>query len=49
MEQSTDRLDDHYPISVVVRRTGLTQDILRAWERRYEAVVPLRTPTGRRL
>ncbi len=49
MEQSTDRLDDHYPISVVVRRTGLTQDILRAWERRYEAVVPFRTPTGRRL
>jgi MerR family transcriptional regulator, light-induced transcriptional regulator len=39
---------DGHPISVVVRRTGLTQDILRAWERRYRAVVPLRTPTGRR-
>ena len=37
------------PISVVVRRTGLTQDLLRAWEKRYRAVVPLRTATGRRL
>ena len=38
-----------HPISVVVRRTGLSQDILRAWEKRYGAVVPLRTSTGRRL
>jgi DNA-binding transcriptional MerR regulator/methylmalonyl-CoA mutase cobalamin-binding subunit len=40
---------DGHPISVVVRRTGLSQDILRAWEKRYEAVTPLRTDTGRRL
>jgi DNA-binding transcriptional MerR regulator/methylmalonyl-CoA mutase cobalamin-binding subunit len=40
---------DGHPISVVVRRTGLTQDVLRAWEKRYQAVVPLRTATGRRL
>lgn len=40
---------NNHPISVVVRRTGLTQDILRAWEKRYAAVTPLRTPTGRRL
>lgn len=38
-----------HPISVVTRRTGLTQDLLRAWERRYQAVVPERTVTGRRL
>jgi len=38
-----------HPISVVVRRTGLSQDILRAWEKRYRAVTPLRTPTSRRL
>ncbi len=38
-----------HPISVVVRRTGLTQDVLRAWEKRYQAVVPQRTATGRRL
>jgi len=34
---------------VVSRRTGITQLVLRAWERRYHAVVPSRTDTGRRL
>ncbi len=38
-----------HPISVVTRRTGLTQDLLRAWEKRYHAVVPRRTATGRRI
>jgi MerR family transcriptional regulator, light-induced transcriptional regulator len=38
-----------HPISVVTRRTGLTQDLLRAWEKRYEAVRPYRTTTARRL
>jgi DNA-binding transcriptional MerR regulator/methylmalonyl-CoA mutase cobalamin-binding subunit len=38
-----------HPIAVISRRTGLPQDLLRAWERRYEAVIPERTPTGRRL
>ncbi len=38
-----------HPISVVTRRTGLTQDLLRAWEKRYEAVQPHRTATARRL
>lgn len=38
-----------HPISVVARRTGLTQDLLRAWEKRYDAVRPLRTTTSRRL
>lgn len=38
-----------HPISVVTRRTGLTQDLLRAWEKRYDAVRPLRTATARRL
>ncbi len=38
-----------YPIRVVSRRTGLSQDLIRAWERRYGAVEPERTPTGRRL
>lgn len=46
---SKNKAGDGIPISVVVRRTGLTQDILRAWEKRYRAVVPERTPTGRRL
>lgn len=37
-----------HPIGVVSRRTGLTQDLIRAWERRYAAVEPQRTPTNRR-
>lgn len=38
-----------HSIAVVSRMTGLTQLLLRAWERRYAAVVPERTPSGRRL
>ncbi|MEO7271816.1 MAG: MerR family transcriptional regulator [Vicinamibacterales bacterium] len=36
-----------YPIRAVSRMTGLTVDTLRAWERRYEAVVPTRNDRGR--
>jgi DNA-binding transcriptional MerR regulator len=36
-----------YPIRAVARLTGLSVDTLRAWERRYEAVVPGRTNRGR--
>ena len=38
-----------HPIGVVSARTGIPQDLLRAWEKRYDAVVPSRGPTGRRL
>lgn len=38
-----------YPMRVVVRRTGLKSSLLRAWERRYEAVVPGRSEGGQRL
>ena len=41
--------EKRHPIRVVVRRTGLTADLIRAWERRYGAVSPGRTATGRRL
>ena len=34
---------------VVMRRTGLTADALRAWEKRYGAVDPHRSPGGQRL
>jgi len=37
----------HYPIRAVARMTGLSVDTLRAWERRYEAVVPGRDGRGR--
>lgn len=41
--------EGRHSIAVVSRRTGLSQLVLRAWERRYEAVVPSRTATSRRL
>jgi DNA-binding transcriptional MerR regulator/methylmalonyl-CoA mutase cobalamin-binding subunit len=34
---------------VVMRRTGLTPDVLRAWEKRYGAVDPHRSSGGQRL
>ena len=38
-----------FPIQVVARRTGLTIEVLRAWERRYGVVDPERSQGGRRL
>ncbi|MFO7652379.1 MAG: MerR family transcriptional regulator [Candidatus Krumholzibacteriia bacterium] len=38
-----------HPIGVVARRTAIPPDLLRAWEKRYGAVRPHRTETGRRL
>jgi MerR family transcriptional regulator, light-induced transcriptional regulator len=38
-----------HPIRVVARRTGLTPEVIRAWERRYSLVKPKRSQTGRRL
>lgn len=38
-----------HPIQVAALRTGLSKDVLRAWERRYQVVEPGRTDTGRRL
>lgn len=38
-----------YRIGAVSRLTGVAQDTLRVWERRYDAVVPLRTEAGRRV
>lgn len=37
-----------YPLGAVARLTGLSPDVLRAWERRYDVVEPLRTPGGTR-
>lgn len=36
-----------YPIRAVARMTGLSVDTLRAWERRYQAVTPIRDDRGR--
>lgn len=37
-----------YPMQWVTRRTGLTPDVIRIWERRYEVVRPERAPNGHR-
>lgn len=38
-----------YNLKAVLRETGLTADVLRAWERRYGLPQPERTPGGQRL
>ncbi|MGD2187933.1 MAG: MerR family transcriptional regulator [Desulfobacterales bacterium] len=38
-----------HPIGYVARQTGLSAHVIRAWEKRYGAVQPGRTTTGRRL
>lgn len=43
------RTTPRHPIAVVAERTGLSQDLLRVWERRYRAVAPTRGPGGQRL
>ncbi|PON16846.1 transcriptional regulator [Candidatus Entotheonella serta] len=41
-------VDGGHPIKVVVRRTGLSPHVIRVWEKRYQAVEPMRTDTNRR-
>ena len=42
--------DEHkHGIKTVAIQTGLTQFVIRAWEKRYNVVTPLRTETNRRL
>ena len=42
--------DEHkHGIKAVATQTGLTQFTIRAWEKRYAVVTPLRTETNRRL
>ena len=38
-----------YPIKVVSQITGLSVFVIRAWEKRYDVVIPSRTETNRRL
>lgn len=42
-------MKDLHPIKVVARRTGLSAHVIRAWEKRYQAVTPRRTETNRRV
>ena len=38
-----------YPIKIVANKTGLSMHVIRAWEKRYNALIPKRTETNRRL
>ena len=38
-----------YLISTVSKRSGVKSDLVRAWERRYQAVTPTRTAGGHRV
>lgn len=40
--------ENTFPVGAVTRLTGLSPDVLRAWERRHHVVEPLRTPGGTR-
>ena len=40
---------DRHAMRLVILRTGLTADLLRAWEKRYGAVTPMRSHGGQRL
>jgi MerR family transcriptional regulator, light-induced transcriptional regulator len=46
--ETTDRSPRH-PIGLVADWTGLSQEVLRVWERRYAAVEPARADGGQRL
>lgn len=41
--------EKRHPIRVVARRTGLSPEVIRVWERRYGTISPARTSTGRRV
>ena len=38
---------DAYPLRTVAAMTGLTPDLIRAWEKRYAVVAPVRGARGR--
>lgn len=42
-------MEVRHTMKSVSKRTGLTPQLIRMWERRYKAVVPDRTSTGRRV
>ena len=44
-----DSSEARHPIRVVAQRSGLTPATIRAWERRYGAVSPIRSEGGQRL
>ena len=49
MEGRTDRTDAIYSIGAVARMLGVPAQTLRAWEERYQQIVPARSGGGQRL
>lgn len=49
MEPLSDNTVARHPIRVVAERTGVSPNLLRAWERRYGVVEPSRSEGGQRL
>ena len=51
VSETTSNVDQtpRHPIRLVANRTGLTVDLIRAWEKRYHVVDPARSETQRRL
>jgi DNA-binding transcriptional MerR regulator len=49
MEGDTDRTDGIYSIGAVARMLGVPAQTLRAWEERYQQIVPARSEGGQRL
>ncbi len=46
--EESETIEMTYPLRAASRITGLSAELLRAWERRYGVVVPMRTPGGTR-
>jgi methylmalonyl-CoA mutase cobalamin-binding subunit/DNA-binding transcriptional MerR regulator len=49
MTAQTSTSEQRHAMRTVVLRTGLTPDLLRAWEKRYAVVAPTRSDGGQRL
>ncbi len=51
LKKMTNMIDEssRYLISTVSKRSGVKSDLVRAWERRYQAVIPTRTTGGHRV
>jgi DNA-binding transcriptional MerR regulator/methylmalonyl-CoA mutase cobalamin-binding subunit len=47
--RSQEKVHESYPLRTVARLTGLSADVIRAWEKRYGVVSPKRGPRGARL
>ncbi|HEV2290811.1 MAG TPA: MerR family transcriptional regulator [Gemmatimonadales bacterium] len=49
MVEPVNSVELRHPVRVVTERTGLSADVLRAWERRHGVVKPARSEGGQRL